>query len=225
MNDEILPLLDELGVDVADSAVNDTDGTDTNATNAQTAVIAERFESEGVDQVVLVGTSGLTWATGAEQLDYRPELRFGNSNSILAFASDSTAHDLSLLDGAVAGNLYGGKQNLYELPGMQDCIEVLEAAGIEVPEPDSRTSPDDPELYQAPFTACRDVALMRALLEAAGDDLNYGTFAAGADGLEVVLPTTPDPVTYGPPPSADGDIPIYLYDWDADEVDFVLRED
>jgi hypothetical protein len=225
MNDVILPLLGELGVEVADSAVNDTDGTDTNATNAQTAVIAERFESEDIDQVLLVGQSGLTWAQGTEPLGYRPELRFGNSNSVLAFTSDASAHDLSLLDGSIAGNTYGGDQNLYELPAMQDCIAVLEDAGVAVPAPDTRTSPDDPELHQAPFTACRDVALMRALLEAAGDDLNYGTFAAGADGLEVVLPTTPDPVTYGPPPSADGDIPIYLYDWDPDEVDFVLRED
>ena len=225
MEETVLPLLDELGVEVADSAVNDTDGTDTTATNAQTAVIAERFEASGVDQVLLVGQSGLIWATGVEPLDFRPELRLANSNSILAFTSDAAAHDLSILDGAIAGNTYGADQNLYELPAMQDCIAVLEEAGVEVPEPDSRTNPDDPELHQAPFTACRDVALMRQLLEAAGEDLNYGSFAAGADGLEVVLPTTPDPVTYGPPPSADGDIPLYLYDWDPDEVDFVLRED
>ena len=225
MTDVLLPLLDELGVDVADSAVNDTDGTDTNATNAQTAVIAERFDSEGIDQVLLVGQSGVTWGLGVDSLDFRPDLRITNFNSMLAFTSDPAAHDLSILDGAIGGNPYGGKQNIYELPDMQDCIAILEEAGIEVPAPDDRPTPDAPELYQAPFTACRDVALLTALLEAAGEDLDYGTLAAGADGLEVQLPTTPDPVTYGPPPSADGNIPIYLFDWDADVQDFVLRED
>jgi hypothetical protein len=65
---------------------------------------------------------------------------------------------------------------------------------------------------------------MKALLEAAGEDLSYGTFAAGANGLEVQLPNQPEPLTYGPPPSADGDPTMYLFDWDPDTLDFALRE-
>src|SRR5690606_27363795 len=128
MEDIALPLLEELGVDVVDSAINDAPPDDVTAANAQTAVIAERFESAGADQVLLVGQAGLVWGSGAENLDYRPELRITNMNSMLAFTSDAGARDLTLLDGAIAGGSYGGKQNLFELPGMQDCIEVLEAA-------------------------------------------------------------------------------------------------
>jgi hypothetical protein len=223
MNDVVLPLLEASGVEVADSAVNDTDGTDTNATNAQTAVIAERFEAAGVDQVLTVGQSGLTWALGAETLGYRPQLLLTNPNSILAFASDAAAHDLSVLDDAVAGNLYGGPQNLYDTEPMQACLQVLADAGIETPSPDS-LGPDDGDLFQAAFTGCTQVALLKALLEAAGEELNDGSLAAGAEGLEVDLPNQPEPVTYGSPPAADGDPPMFLYDWDRDVADFVIRE-
>ena len=39
----------------------------------------------------------------------------------------------------------------------------------------------------------------------------------------VDIPNQPDPLTYGPPPAADGDPPAYLFDWDPAEGDFVLR--
>ncbi|MET0825915.1 MAG: hypothetical protein ABWZ89_05315, partial [Acidimicrobiales bacterium] len=222
MNDIILPLLDDLGVEVAESAIVDAPPTDITAVNAATGVIAQRFESAGVDQVLVIGQSGLTWASGTESLDYRPQMLLTSPNSVLAYAGDSAGRDLSVLDGAVAGNFYGGPQNTYDLPAMQDCIGVIEDAGTDVPSPDSLTGDGD-DLYVAGFTACQNVALLRALIEAAGDDVNYGSLVAGADGLLVDIPTQPDPLTYGPPPAADGDPPAYLFDWDPAEGDFVLR--
>ena len=157
MNDIILPLLDELGVDVAESAIVDAPADDITAVNAATGVIAQRFESSGVDQVLVIGQSGLTWASGTESLDYRPQLLLTTPNSIQAYAGDAAGRDLSVLDGAVAGNLYGGAQNIYDLPAMQDCIGVIQDAGTEVPSPDSLTGDgDDP--YVAAFTACQNVA-------------------------------------------------------------------
>jgi Periplasmic binding protein len=223
MNDVVLPLLDELGVEVTESAVVDAPADDIAAVNAATGVIAERFESSGVDQVLTVGQSGLTWASGTESLDYRPQLLLTDPNSILAYTSDEAGRDLSVLDGAVAGNLYGGAENIYDLPAMQECIGVIRDAGGVVDDP-ATAGEEDPETWVSAFAACSDFALLRALLEAAGEDLNYGTLAAGADGLEVQLPSDPDPAVYGPPPAADGDRTAYLYDWDPDEVDFVIRE-
>jgi hypothetical protein len=224
IDDTVLPLLEDAGVDVADTAVNDAPANDTVAGNALTAVIAERFESEGVDQVLTVGDSGLVWMLGAEPLDYRPQMLLTSTNSALAVVGDPGAHDLSVLDGAVAGNLYGPPQNQYELDGIQACLGVLADAGIEIAAPDTFEDGAQVTPYTSAFAACNDVALLRTLLEAAGEDLNYGSLAAGADGLEVDLPMQPEPVTYGPPPSADGDPPMYLYDWDPDHIEFVLRE-
>lgn len=219
----VLPLLDELGIEPVETAVVTAPPDDITAVNAEVGVFAERFAASGVDQVLITGQSGLTWAGGVESTDYRPELRITNYNSIQAFANDPAGRDLSILDGTVAGNLYSPSQRIWELPAMQECIGVLEEAGVEVPEPDSLPE-DAGALYQAGISACRDVALFRALLEAAGEDLDYGSLAAAVDGLEVDLPTQPDPVTYGPPPAADGDPPAFLFDWDADQLAWVPRE-
>lgn len=174
--------------------------------------------------VLLLGSSGLGWASGTEPLDYRPQLLLTDPSSISAYANDTAGRDLSLLDGAVAGNVYGGAQNIYDLPQMQDCISIITDAGVEVPDPAS-LAPDQGAIYSAGLESCGLVTLLRAPLEAAGGDLNYGTLAAAvADGLEVDLPNQPEPVTYGPPPAADGDAPAYLYDWDPAVNDFVLRE-
>jgi hypothetical protein len=92
-----------------------------------------------------------------------------------------------------------------------------------VPEPDSLPEGSG-STYVAGTTACTVMALFQQVVKAAGDDLNYGSLAAAVDGLEVDLPGTPDPVTYGPPPSADGDQPAYLFDWDPSTKTFELRE-
>lgn len=224
IDDEVLPLLDELGVEVADTAVTDNEAnTDLTASNAQVAVIAERFDSAGVDRVLVIGQSGLAWANGVADTGYRPELRLTKPDSVQAYANDES-NDISMLEGAVAGNLYGPNQKRWELPAMQECLGVLEEAGHPSPEPDSLPE-DSGDVFLSGVTACRDVALLRALLEAAGEELNYATLVEGADGLEVELPDQPEPVTYGPPPSADGDIPAYLFDYDTGIRDFVLRED
>lgn len=226
LNDVALPQLEELGVEVAESAVVDAPSDDITAINAAVATIAERFDAAGVDQVLTLGTAGLSWATGTENLDYRPQLLLTDPNSILAYATDAADRDLSALDGAVAGNLYGPDVNVFDLPAMQDCIEVIDAAGGEPITDPSTLSPDEDGNHVAAFTACNQVAILRALLEAAGEDLNYGSLAAGlAEGVEVQLPGDPEPVTYGAPPAADGDRPAFVFDWDPDEVDFALRED
>ena len=176
-----------------------------------------------VDQVLVIGTAGLTWASGAESLDYRPQLLLTDPNSIVAYSGDAAGRDLSVLDDAVAGNLYGGPENIWNLDGMQACNEILTAAGDPIPEPDTITE-EGADLWVAGFTACQNVALFRALVEAAGEDLNYGSLVNGADGLVVDIPNQPEPLTYGPVPAADGDPPAYLFDWDPDVGDFVLRD-
>ena len=68
------------------------------------------------------------------------------------------------------------------------------------------------------------MALLQAWLEAAGEDLDYGTLAGALDGLEVAIPGDPEPRTYGPPPSADGDPQAYLFSWNGDEAKFELAD-
>ena len=67
--------------------------------------------------------------------------------------------------------------------------------------------------------------LFRQIAEAAGDDLNNGTFGAAGYTLgETELPGAGGPATYGPD-SLDGDMPIYLLRLDADEARLVWDDE
>jgi hypothetical protein len=223
MNDTILPLLDDLGIEPVSTAILDTPAEDINAGLAQTGVIAQKFESAGATKVLVVGNGGVAWSQGTEPTDYRPENLFITTNTILAYTGDATGRDLSVLDGALAGDLYGPKKKQYEEPAMQKCLGVLADAGVEVEDPDTveEGEPDG----TAAFSACRYMALVEALFTEAGKDLNYATLRAAGEGLEVAIPGTPDPYTFGSPPHADGDPPVYVYKWDSAGKDFVAADD
>jgi hypothetical protein len=222
MNNTILPLLDELGIEPVSTAILDAPAEDINAGLAQTGVIAQKFEAAGATKVLVVGNGGVAWSQGTEPTDYRPENLFITTNTILAYTGDAAGRDLSVLDGALAGDLYGPKKKQYEEPGMQECLGVLEEAGVEVEDPD--TVEEGEADGTAAFTACRYMSLFEALAEKAGKDLNYATFRAAAEGLSVQVPGTPDPYTFGSPPHADGDPPVYVYEWDSANKDFVAVE-
>jgi ABC-type branched-subunit amino acid transport system substrate-binding protein len=225
VNDSVVPALEEeFGVDVVEVGLEE--GADTTALQASTRTIAERFEAAGVDTVVLVGASGQDWPSAMdEDASYRPKLLFLDSIALTAFATNEATTDTSVLEGAVAGGGYGPDQARYEEPAMQECIQILEDAGLETPVPED-IGDDDPsnQPYQAAFQACPDAALMRAWFEAAGDDLNYGTLEAAVEGLEVTIPGDPEPRTYGPPPDSDGDPAAYLFRWDEEGQGLVRDE-
>jgi hypothetical protein len=222
MEDVVLPTLDELGIDVAETGIMDAPADDQPAVASAVQTIGQRFESSGVDTVVLVGASGQDWPTNMAANDsYRPKLLFLESTGARAFYTNAATTDTSVLEGSLVGGGYGPDQARFEEPAMQECIQVLTDAGLETPSPDE--SGDDPsnQPYQAAFQACPDVALTRAWLEAAGPDLNYGTLAAAADGLELVVPGDPDTRTFGPPPASDGNPAAYLFAWDEDEAGYL----
>ncbi|MDH4172046.1 MAG: ABC transporter substrate-binding protein, partial [Acidimicrobiia bacterium] len=61
VDDVVLPTLDELGIDVVETGILDAPPSDTNAVREGVQLIGERFESSGVDTVVLVGNSAENW--------------------------------------------------------------------------------------------------------------------------------------------------------------------
>ena len=54
---------------------------------------------------------------------------------------------------------------------------------------------------------------MKALLEKAGKNLNYGTLATAIDGLKVNVSGDPTPRVYSPT-ALDGNATAYLFIWD-----------
>lgn len=227
MENHVLPTLDELGVDVIASGIMDAPTGDTAAISARVQLLAERFESDGADTVLLVGASGATWPQYlAGESNYRPNLLFLSTVAVRSFATNGSTTDTSILDGALAGGGYGPEQARYDEPEMQACISTLREAGLDTPAP-AGFDDDDPsnQPYQAAFQACPDMALTRALLEAAGTTLNYATLAGAIDGLTVGIPGDPTPRTFGAGSAGDGDPVAYLYRWDTDLQDVVLDKE
>jgi hypothetical protein len=218
-----LPALEEAGIEPVDTAVLDAPANDVAAQNAAVAVIAERFRAAGVDQVLIVGSGGLTWANGVEATDYRPQLLLVDRGPLDAFVQDDAGRDLSILDNALGTSIIVPPAETYAEPTMQDCLPIQEAAGYVTPDP-ATLAPDDQSKVAAAFIACGNVALFRAILEAAGPDLNYGTVQKAGEELgEFTIPGTPEPFRFGPPPSTDGDPTVYVFEWDVATTAFVLR--
>lgn len=220
-NDVVLPLLDELGIEPVDTAILDAPQDDIAAQNQATAVIAERFSSQGIDTVLVVGSAAVPLGNGLAPLDYRAKLLFTSRFAVDGYTSGIDP-DLSLFEGAVLGSIDNG---VFGEPAMQDCIGVLEEAGITgIVDPET-LEPGDPSPFVAAQTACRNVGLFAAIAEAAGPELNYGTFAAAGEDLGAThLPGAEDDYTFGPYPALDGDLPMYLFDWDPADEEFVRRE-
>jgi hypothetical protein len=222
----VLPTLEEVGVEPVEVGIVDAPPTDQAAMLSNVQTIGERFQAADADTIVIVGASGQDWPTYmGDNTDYRPKLLFLEFVAPRAFYTNEATTDTSVLDGSLVGGTYGPDQARFDEEAMQDCIQTLTDAGLETPSPED-IGTDDPsnQPYQAAFQACPDVALLSALLEAAGEDLNYGTLAGAIDGLTLTIPGDPGERTYGPPPAADGDPAAYLFGWDEEAHDFVLQE-
>jgi hypothetical protein len=223
----VLPVLDELGIEVVETGIMDAPADDPAAVQASVQTIAQSFEASGADTIVIVGASGQDWPSAmAENDSYRPKLLFLEQTGARAFYTNEATTDTSVLEGSLLGGGYGPDQARFEEAAMQECVQIATDAGIEVPSPDE-VGDDDPsnQPYQAPFQACPDVYLMQAWLDAAGEDLNYGTLAAAAQGLELVIPGDPETRTFGPFPAGDGNPTAYLFAWDEAAQDYLPVEE
>ena len=226
IDDDVMPVLDELGITVVETGINDAPTDDTAAIRNSTKLIAEKFKAAGADTILLVGIGAPGWPTNmADDSSYRPKLLFTDVLAARAFYTSDATTDTSILEGAVAGGQYGPDQARFDESTMQECVAILTAAGVDTPAPD-QFDPNDSsnQPYQAAFQACPDIWLAHAVLERAGENLNYGTFRAAFDGLKLTIPGDPTERTYGPPPAADGDPSAYLFDWDEATHSVTLDE-
>jgi Periplasmic binding protein len=214
--------LEELGVTPVETGIVDAPADDPAAVAADVEVLEQRFEAAGVDTVLLVGASAQDWPTYKANPDYRPDIVSSSLVALQSFTSNEATTDTSVIDGAIAGGVYGPNQAIFE--AMADCIATIEATGADQQSPDEAAASDS-QAFQAAFAACVHIPLTQAWIEAAGPNLNYGTLEAALDaGFEVQLPGDIEPRTYGPSPAADGDPTAYLYTWDESSEAFIRSE-
>jgi ABC-type branched-subunit amino acid transport system substrate-binding protein len=217
----VMDELKRLGVD-ATKAVLDAPAGDQSAITSGTQTIAQRFQTQGIHKVMLVGDSSADWFLGMKGQSYKPQLLISDATAVQAFLSNKSTSDTSLLKDAVEGLAYSQGTWIYDEPAMQSCFKTIKAAGVAVPQP----NPNDANAkgYTGPEDACTNMALLEAILKKAGKTLNYATFRnAGYTLGKVTIPGDPSPRTYGPPPATDGAPTVHVLYWDEGKQDFVAK--
>lgn len=226
LDEQVKPLLDELDITPAETAVLDTPPGDSAAAQAAAQTLSERFKVAGIEKVLFVGNGApATFVPGMVRTDFLPKLIFSDFSGAQSLSS-AEGQDLSVLEGAIAAGPYGPDQARYEVdtPSTKACLEVQRSAGIVI-NPPAEVPEGEPNQFTSSALACTQMALLTAILQKAGPDLNYGTFqAAGASLGEIDLPTYPDPWTFGPAPHSDGDPVLYVFTWDPASGQFAADD-
>jgi branched-chain amino acid transport system substrate-binding protein len=220
LDDVVKPILAEAGIEIASEAVLDTSSNDPLVVNPLVETMSERFRVDGVDTVLTVDGVIVGLLYGLEQIDYRPRILGNALNTARSYIRDETARDLSVLEGAVLGGI--AEQRIWwDDPAIQECVELIEGAnsGLEIFNPYTRP-PEEPENLVSVYAACQEIELFAQIATAAGPDLTYDTFVAGAYALgEFDLPGS-GPTSFEPG-KADGGNAVYLYFWDDSEQDLI----
>lgn len=228
VDDAVLPLLAEEGVEpIVGIAPPAGENADVFQSIQDTLPIVRRFESDGVESVLLVGTGASTvWLNALETTDYRPQVLSTDLASFTAWAADEEAgHDLSVLDGSIASGGYGPMEAQFLEEEQQECNAIIDARRDEPTINPADWVDGEPRSWVSANAACVSLRMFVAIAEAAGDDLNYGTFQQAGENLGALkLPGNPEPFFYGPRPSLDGDPPVFLYEWDPDAEDFLIPD-
>ncbi|MFT5202034.1 MAG: branched-chain amino acid transport system substrate-binding protein [Candidatus Aldehydirespiratoraceae bacterium] len=220
LDDVVKPILAAAGIGIASEAVLDTSSNDPLVINPLVETMSERFRVDGVDTVLTVDGVILNVLRGLELIDYRPRIVGNALNTARGYIRDETVRDLSVLEGAVLGGI--AEQRIWwDDPEIQKCVELIEGAnpGLEIFNPYTRP-PDEPENLVSVYAACQEVELFARIAAAAGPELTYATFVAGAYALgEFDLPGS-GPTSFEPG-KADGGNAVYLYFWDDSEQDLI----
>ena len=220
----IAPVFDDAGIDVVGPAFIDISSGDVAAVNNSVDTTLERFEADGVDQLVAIGNAiGFFFTARVAETDYAPTLRITNLGSANLYLSNENA-DMSVMDGAVAGGQFDDTNAYVDLGGRTDeCIEILNAAGHTII-PENEVPDGEEQNVSSGSIVCSHMYLLEDILAAAGPELNYGTFTTAAYSLgETELPFRPGTMFFGPPPQADGEPEAILYDFDPTSNTFVER--
>lgn len=179
--------LQKLGVSVVATAVDSATQGDLAAENQQGAVIAQKFQSEGVNEVVAVGYGSSIWPEilSAIQSSYNPPWV---ATSEMDLSGDvAGTDDPKYLENVVTSSPLPGGQTIWNDPLIQACVKVARKAypadHINNYNP---TFPGSKVTWTGIEQACTDVTLFTAIAKAAGRNLSIASFLKAGYGLRNV---------------------------------------
>jgi Periplasmic binding protein len=212
----VIPALHKVKANVVQTAINSVPDTDTAAFNQEYSVIAEKFQSSGVNTVVAVGNAGNSWAEALQenQSSYHPRIVATDYIDLDAYVTNRLGYKQSIIkDGLTAGG-YAPVAVVWDDPAMKRCIATIHAAepGATINDPVT-ASPSTPVTWTAPELACQQMAMFSAFVKAAGKTLTNQTLASGAKSIgKVVIPGGGGALSF-PAGHGDGNGPVFVYRW------------
>jgi hypothetical protein len=215
LNPAVIPALKRNGVKNT-VAIIDAAVTDTVAATQQAGTIAEKFKSEGIKTVLLVGSTPSAFTNALKNSDYRPKL-VGTTFPTFQGAALNKATDPAIFKGGVTADLGWD----FNDPSLQKCFGAVEKATgdtiVEHPEP------GQPDYQASARAACFYINLFSQLAGAAGKDLTVAGFAKAAEKLGSV--TIPGLGTIKYDPKTHTWIqPIYMWNYDPATQQLVIGE-
>jgi hypothetical protein len=193
--------LRSLHVSVAATAVDSGVSGDQAAINQQANIIAQRFQSSGVNEVVAVGEGSLVWpdALQANQSTYHPPFIATNEGTIQT-AVLAASISPTYLRGVLTSSPVPSNYQIWHTPFVQHCDQVVRKAYPS----DKITPPSNPitgsdQTFFSVESACINMALFTIIAKAAGKDLTQTSFVKAGYGLRnTTIPGAASPVSFGP---------------------------
>jgi hypothetical protein len=203
--------LKKLRVNVVQSAVNSAPETDQTAGFQQIAIVAQRFKSAGVNEVVAVGAGSAGWPEGLEanQSAYHPPWVATSDATLAAYllGSKPSSAYLNVIASSPVPSVYQAWQD----PAVQKCASIVRKAypNDQITPPKNPVTGSDQSFAAVEF-ACQDLALFTAITKPAGKNLTISSFTRSGYALRsITLPGSGGPVSFGPgQPYAIG--PVFL---------------
>jgi ABC-type branched-subunit amino acid transport system substrate-binding protein len=177
----VLPSLKRNGIKNT-VAIIDAPLSDTVAATQQAGTIAEKFKSEGIKTVLLVGAAPSAFSNALKNSDYRPKL-VGTPFSTFQGAALNKATDPALWKGSATADIAAE----FNDPSLQQCYGIVEkATGKTILE---QAPPGTPDYQASARAACQYISLFSQLAGVAGKDLTVAGFGKAAGKLgSVTIP-------------------------------------
>jgi hypothetical protein len=214
--------LAKLHVPVVTTAIDSAPQGDIAAENAQLTLIAQRFKSAGVNEVVAVGNGSSIWAEGlsAIQSTYNPSWVATNESNFTG--SVGGKYNPAYLSNVITSSPLTPPAAIWNNGGTQRCVHIIKKA---YPSDQIRaygpSVPESEATWMSVEFACTDMALFADIAKAAGKNLTVSSFVHAGYGLKnLMLPGNNAPISFGSGrPYALG--PVYMVHYDPSKQNVV----
>jgi hypothetical protein len=208
--------LAKLHVPIVTTAIDSAPQGDLAAENSQLTAIAQRFQSDGVNEVVAVGQGSAVWPEGLSSIQstYNPPWVATSESDFTGAVGGK--YNPAYLQNVVTSTPLPPPASIWSNAGTQQCVHTIKKAypsdsirayGASVPESDAT--------WMSVELACTDMALFTDIAKAAGKNLTVGSFVHAGYGLtNLMLPGGNAPIAFAQGrPYALG--PVYMVHYDG----------